>query len=211
MRRGFTLTELVVVIAILMVLLAMLVPAIKRVRVAALATVCASNQRQLGLGFVAYAEEHDGQFPADSRLSASVTAEASDAWYDRLPDYLDIDSRSRVFQCAGYQPATRGINLAIFAPKSLKMNDYLDSSGRPRYFRPAQVRDAVDVLLLVDAVAGVTGMGQWSRAVTSGVTDAWHRGRVNILAADGMTLIRQQVQGPVRGQELKWLSAAWSQ
>jgi type II secretory pathway pseudopilin PulG len=209
MRRAFTLTELVVVVAVIMVLAALLVPALKQVRTAAVATVCANNQRQVGLGFVAYAEEHDGQFPADSRLHSGITSAQSDAWYDRLPDYLEVDSRSRVFQCAGYQPKAVTVNLVATAPKSQKMNDYLDSSGRPRYFRPAHVRDAGDILLMVDAVAGVSGMGQWSRAVTSGVTDSWHRGRVNILAADGLTLVRHQVQGSVRGQDLKWLSTEW--
>jgi len=209
MRRGFTLTELSVVIAILVAVLAMLIPAVKQVRIAALATVCAKNQCQLGLGFLAYAEEHDGQFPADSRLSSSVSTAQSDAWYDRLPDYLELNRRSPVYQCAGYRPPA-SINLAFYSPKSLKMNDYLDRDGRPRYFRPKDVRDADTIVLLVDAVAGVTGMGQWSCALTSGVTDAWHRGRVNILAADGMTLVRQPIQGAVHGQDLKWLSTEWS-
>ena len=62
-RRAFTLIELLVVISIIAILAAMLLPAISLVRQAALTSGCLSNQRQLLLGIVAYANEHDGYLP----------------------------------------------------------------------------------------------------------------------------------------------------
>lgn len=62
-RAGFTLIEVLVVVAIIALLTAILLPSLKRARGQAQATVCASNLHQLGLGLALYHRTYDA-YPA---------------------------------------------------------------------------------------------------------------------------------------------------
>src|SRR5829696_3555618 len=59
---GFTLVELLVVIAVIGVLVALMLPAIQSTREAARKTQCSNNLKQIGLGIHGYLTEH-GAFP----------------------------------------------------------------------------------------------------------------------------------------------------
>ena len=61
---AFTLIELLVVIAIIAILAAILFPVFAKVREKARQTSCASNEKQLGLGFAQYMQDYDESFPA---------------------------------------------------------------------------------------------------------------------------------------------------
>ena len=66
MRRrwhGFTIVELLVVISVIMVLIALLAPALKKARAAALTVVCQSNLRQIGVAYHMYANDYRGCLP----------------------------------------------------------------------------------------------------------------------------------------------------
>ncbi len=59
---GFTLIELLVVIAIIALLMAILMPALNRVKKQAKAVACQTNLRQWALVFLIYMDENDGYF-----------------------------------------------------------------------------------------------------------------------------------------------------
>ena len=59
-RRGFTLIELLVVISIIVLLMALLFPALSRARKQARAVACQANLKQWGLHFATLASENDG-------------------------------------------------------------------------------------------------------------------------------------------------------
>lgn len=62
-RNGFTLIELLVVIAIIALLMAILMPALNRVKKQALMVTCQSNLHQWSLFFSMYTDENAGSFP----------------------------------------------------------------------------------------------------------------------------------------------------
>ncbi|MBQ2622210.1 MAG: DUF1559 domain-containing protein [Thermoguttaceae bacterium] len=63
-REGFTLVELLVVIAIIAVLVGLMVPAVQSARESARQTECKNNLKQMGLGFQSH-HEANGNWPAN--------------------------------------------------------------------------------------------------------------------------------------------------
>src|SRR4051812_21414716 len=61
-RPGFTLVEMLVVIAIIAVLIGLLLPAVQAARMSAQSTECKSNLRQLGVAIIQYRDQN-GAFP----------------------------------------------------------------------------------------------------------------------------------------------------
>lgn len=63
-RGGFTLIELLVVIGVVVLLMALLLPMLNRMRESARSVGCASNEREIYQAAMAYAADHDRVLPA---------------------------------------------------------------------------------------------------------------------------------------------------
>jgi len=90
-HRGFTLIELLVVIAIIAILAAILFPVFAQAREKARQTTCLSNNKQIALGVLMYAQDHDEYVP----LGAYDTIPDSPVimWYDLVEPYVKAGAK----------------------------------------------------------------------------------------------------------------------
>ncbi len=74
-RSGFTLMEMLLVAAILMILMTLSLPVIVRTKGRGLQLECLSQLRQAGIGFVSYAQDHGDRFPFQVPMKEGGTLE----------------------------------------------------------------------------------------------------------------------------------------
>jgi prepilin-type N-terminal cleavage/methylation domain-containing protein len=101
--QGFTLIELLVVIAIIAILAAILFPVFARARENARRTSCASNLKQLGLGFMQYSQDYDEALPD------AIIGSPHGPWDRMIAPYTSIkvtaggsataEGRASIFKC----------------------------------------------------------------------------------------------------------------
>ena len=108
---GFTLVELLVVISIIALLVSILLPALNKAREAAKLVVCATNEHQLGIAYIMYAQTHEWHItPGDHTVGDLM-------WVGGVP------TNAGHLVVSGELPLPSGPDAAIYCP-SEKVNYY---------------------------------------------------------------------------------------
>lgn len=125
-RKAFTLIELLVVIAILGVLMALLLPAIQKVKESANRIRCASNMRQVGLAMHLHLTD-TGEFPPFSEPTSAWSTHARLLSYVEQKNLQDLINWSLPYSV---QPNVTKERIGIFLCPS-EQNDKPKFSGTP--------------------------------------------------------------------------------
>jgi prepilin-type N-terminal cleavage/methylation domain-containing protein len=155
--RGFTLLELMVVVAVIALLAGLLLPALNQTRVSARACQCLGNLRQWGLATMLYAADHDDYLPREGSPNGLSTREG---WYVSLPlamglrPYPEMPWRTNateplgrsVWICPANTNRSNGKNLFHYC-----LNQHVDGTGEDdRPTRLGAVAEPARVVWLFD-------------------------------------------------------------
>jgi len=98
--RGFTLIELLVVIAIIAILIALLVPAVQKVREAAARTQCVNNLKQLSLACIGYADVNQKKLPPGGWIGNGDWGDERGTWIVYTLPYMEQTPLMRAAETA---------------------------------------------------------------------------------------------------------------
>ena len=190
-RRGFTLVELLVVVALMGVIAALLLPALAAAKERARIAQCTDNLCQWGLAYRMYADDNDDFLPRRGQgVQPLFEIDRSADWFNALPDYFGLISfqmmitnnappaahSQSVFIC----PSATAPGGTYFLPYGMNMN--LSPWNLPLPTKFGDVVQPACVVAMADAPGPYASTFPSTRAYSPA---ARHLGQVNLLFLEG--------------------------
>ncbi|MEI6503239.1 MAG: prepilin-type N-terminal cleavage/methylation domain-containing protein [Armatimonadota bacterium] len=135
-RSGFTLVELLVVVAIIAILAAILLPVFAKAREKARQSSCLSNLRQFSTAILSYAQDYDDTLPLGTTLDAAGARTLADLAQPYVGDTQIIICPSdrtgsveiaNIFAAFGIPMAVGGVGRMSYAANYLLMPSMIDN------------------------------------------------------------------------------------
>ncbi len=165
-RRGFTLIELLVVIAIIAILIALLVPAVQKVREAAARMQCTNNLKQLGLGVHNYHDAYKKLPPMQIQLRPGAAMTDRGSFMVAIFPYVEQDPLYKQYQAGGIAaPANQPVINLFLCPSDISPGSGRNTDG----WAATSYNANVSVFATPDAGTDCTSTA-WK----------WHEARVRI-------------------------------
>ena len=176
LSKGFTLTELAVVIGLITVLTSLLLPAIAKVRSAANKAACLANLRQMGNAWSVYTAENRGHLMDYVWLTPKTPDVAWNGYWPGIMEHYDVRDRTLLCPSASDEPSyskTRGygtaklawtgkyatngtairLNAKTYRDSSYGLNRYLTANGgfEPNSSQLTTTKNLADIPVFLDA------------------------------------------------------------
>jgi prepilin-type N-terminal cleavage/methylation domain-containing protein/prepilin-type processing-associated H-X9-DG protein len=161
-KRGFTLIELLVVIAIIAILAAILFPVFAKAREKARQITCASNEKQIGLGFIQYTQDYDERWPVGEETAATNYNGAG--WAGQIYSYV---KSTGIYKCSDDSTSGGTSNNVTTYPVSYAYNSNFAPGGNA--ITNAQLQAPSSTVVLAEAqgaAAAVTSFPELSSALS---------------------------------------------